>query len=134
MRLDLMGSAARVLTSGGGAWSGTPGSGVTVCTGRGGFCVNRLRLSSLFSHIVVTSSILWKTCNETNKSLLKNTKTHKLTLLIVWLGIVFYLIVLQSDITKTYFSYFSWKYFNNWKIWFLLTIFCIYPNGPFVCY
>lgn len=49
-----------------GGCNGTAGSGVTVCTGRGGLSVNFFRLATRLSHINETSSIRCKTYHKIN--------------------------------------------------------------------
>ena len=44
--------------------NGTPGSGVTVCTGLCRFAVNKCKLANLLSHMEVTSAILCTTCKK----------------------------------------------------------------------
>lgn len=61
-------------------WRGTAGSGVTVCTGRGGFRANFFKLAIRLSHIKETSSILcntWKMENFHKKSHKKKRKNKK---------------------------------------------------------
>lgn len=50
-----------------GGCSGTAGSGVTVCMGRGGFKANFFKLAIRLSHINDTSSILCRTLKRENK-------------------------------------------------------------------
>lgn len=50
-----------------GGCNGTAGSGVTVCTGRGGLSVNFFKLATRLSHINETSSIRCKTYKQQQK-------------------------------------------------------------------